>query len=70
VGWIYQYALVDRTGNNDLGQLRALQDWFLRYELKSVPDVAEVASVGGMVRQYQIVLLPDGCAPTAFPTAG
>ena len=59
VGWIYQYALVDRTGNNDLGQLRALQDWFLRYELKSVPDVAEVASVGGMVRQYQIVLLPE-----------
>src|SRR5688572_11002073 len=59
VGWIYQYALVDRTGNNDLGQLRALQDWFLRYELKSIPDVAEVASVGGMVRQYQIVLFPD-----------
>ena len=59
VGWIYQYALVDRTGNNDLGQLRALQDWFLRYELKAVPDVAEVASVGGMVRQYQIVLFPE-----------
>ncbi len=59
VGWIYQYALVDRSGRHDLGQLRALQDWFLRYELKSVPDVAEVASVGGMVRQYQIVLLPD-----------
>jgi len=59
VGWIYQYALVDRTGQHDLGQLRALQDWFLRYEIKSVPDVAEVASVGGMVRQYQIVLLPE-----------
>jgi Cu(I)/Ag(I) efflux system membrane protein CusA/SilA len=59
VGWIYQYALVDRTGGHDLGQLRALQDWFLRYELKSVPDVAEVASVGGMVRQYQIVLFPE-----------
>jgi Cu(I)/Ag(I) efflux system membrane protein CusA/SilA len=59
VGWIYQYALVDRTGQHDLGQLRALQDWFLKYELKSVPNVAEVASVGGMVRQYQIVLFPE-----------
>jgi len=59
VGWIYQYALVDRTGRHDLGQLRAIQDWFLRYELKAVPDVAEVASVGGMVRQYQIVLFPE-----------
>ncbi|HLE67055.1 MAG TPA: efflux RND transporter permease subunit [Burkholderiales bacterium] len=59
VGWIYQYALVDRTGQHDLGQLRALQDWFLKYELKAVPNVAEVASVGGMVRQYQIVLLPE-----------
>jgi Cu(I)/Ag(I) efflux system membrane protein CusA/SilA len=49
VGWIYQYALVDRTGRHDLGQLRALQDWFLRYELKTVPNVAEVATVGGMV---------------------
>ncbi len=57
VGWIYQYALVDRTGKHDLAQLRALQDWFLRYELKSLPDVAEVASVGGMVKQYQV--LPD-----------
>ncbi|MGH9203288.1 MAG: efflux RND transporter permease subunit, partial [Vicinamibacterales bacterium] len=59
VGWIYQYALVDRTGRHDLGELRALQDWFLKYELKSVPNVAEVASVGGMVKQYQIVLFPD-----------
>ncbi|WP_374662243.1 efflux RND transporter permease subunit [Inhella sp.] len=58
VGWIYQYALVDRSGNNDLSQLRALQDWFLKYELKSLPDVAEVASVGGMVKQYQVVLDP------------
>ena len=56
VGWIYEYALVDRAGGMDLSQLRALQDWFLKYELKSVPDVAEVASIGGMVRQYQIVL--------------
>ena len=59
VGWIYEYALVDRTGKNDLGQLRALNDWFLKFELKTVPDVAEVASIGGMVRQYQVVLDPD-----------
>ncbi len=62
VGWIYQYALVDRSGQHDLAQLRALQDWFLRYELTTVADVAEVASVGGMVRQYQIVLDPDRLA--------
>jgi Cu(I)/Ag(I) efflux system membrane protein CusA/SilA len=59
VGWVYEYALVDRTGNHDIGQLRALNDWFLKFELKTVPDVAEVASVGGMVRQYQVVLDPD-----------
>ncbi|MGK2899577.1 MAG: efflux RND transporter permease subunit [Burkholderiaceae bacterium] len=59
VGWIYEYALVDRTGKNDLGQLRALNDWFLKFELKTVPDVAEVASIGGMVKQYQVVLDPD-----------
>ena len=58
VGWIYQYALIDRSGTQDASQLRALQDWFLKYELKTVPDVAEVASIGGMVRQYQIVLDP------------
>ena len=58
VGWIYEYALVDRTGRNDLSQLRSLQDWFLRYELKTVPGVAEVAAIGGMVRQYQVVLDP------------
>ncbi len=58
VGWIYEYALVDRTGRHDLSQLRSLQDWFLRYELKTVPGVAEVASVGGMVKQYQVVLDP------------
>ncbi|MEO5734317.1 MAG: efflux RND transporter permease subunit [Rubrivivax sp.] len=62
VGWIYQYALVDRSGKQDVAQLRALQDWFLRFELKTVPDVAEVASIGGMVRQYQIVLDPDRLA--------
>jgi Cu(I)/Ag(I) efflux system membrane protein CusA/SilA len=59
VGWVYEYALVDRTGRHDLGELRALQDWFLKYELKTVPDVSEVASIGGMVRQYQIVVDPD-----------
>jgi copper/silver efflux system protein len=58
VGWVYEYALVDRSGRMDLSQLRALQDWFLKYELKSVPNVSEVASVGGMVKQYQIVLDP------------
>jgi Cu(I)/Ag(I) efflux system membrane protein CusA/SilA len=58
VGWIYEYALVDRSGRHDLAQLRALQDWFLKFELKTVPDVAEVATVGGMVKQYQIVLDP------------
>ncbi len=59
VGWVYEYALIDRTGKMDLSQLRALQDWFLKYELKAVPNVSEVASVGGMVRQYQILLNPD-----------
>ncbi len=59
VGWVYEYALVDRSGRHDLSQLRALQDWFLKFELKALPNVAEVASVGGMVRQYQIVLDPD-----------
>ena len=62
VGWIYEYALVDRTGRHDLAQLRSLQDWFLRYELKTVPGVAEVATIGGMVRQYQVVLDPVNLA--------
>ena len=59
VGWIYEYALVDRTGKHDLAELRALQDWFLKYELKTLPNVAEVATIGGMVKQYQVVLDPD-----------
>ncbi len=67
VGWIYQYALVDHGGTQDAGQLRALQDWFLKYELKTVPNVAEVASVGGMVRQYQVVLNPDKLATYGIP---
>ncbi|MBR7780330.1 efflux RND transporter permease subunit [Undibacterium rugosum] len=59
VGWVYEYALIDRSGKMDLSQLRALQDWFLKFELKAVPNVSEVASIGGMVRQYQIQLDPD-----------
>jgi copper/silver efflux system protein len=59
VGWVYEYALVDRSGNHDLSQLRSIQDWFLKFELQTVPGVSEVATVGGMVRQYQVVLDPD-----------
>ena len=62
LGWIYEYALVDRTGQHDLGQLRALQDWFLRYQLKTVPDVAEVADLGGMERAWQVVPDPQQLA--------
>jgi Cu(I)/Ag(I) efflux system membrane protein CusA/SilA len=67
VGWIYEYALVDHEGHYDTSQLRALQDWFLKYELKSVPNVAEVASVGGLVRQYQVVLDPDRMRALGIP---
>lgn len=59
VGWVYQYALVDRTGQHDLSELRSLQDWFLKYELQAVPGVSEVATIGGMVKQYQVVIDPD-----------
>src|SRR6476620_1972186 len=58
VGWVYEYALIDRSGKLDMSQLRTLQDWFLKYELKTVANVSEVASVGGMVRQYQLVPEP------------
>ncbi|MFZ9965938.1 MAG: efflux RND transporter permease subunit [Steroidobacteraceae bacterium] len=58
VGWIYQYALVDRSGRHDLAELRSLQDWFLKFELQALPGVAEVATVGGMVRQYQVIVDP------------
>jgi Cu/Ag efflux pump CusA len=69
VGWIYEYALVDRTGQHDLAQLRTLQDWFLKYELQTVSGVAEVATVGGMVKQYQVV--PRiACGPTDCPWHG
>ena len=67
VGWIFEYALVDHSGTRDISQLRALQDWFLKYELKSVPNVAEVASVGGLVRQYQIVLDPNRMRALGVP---
>ncbi|MRX10110.1 CusA/CzcA family heavy metal efflux RND transporter [Pseudoduganella sp. FT25W] len=69
VGWIYEYALVDRSGRHDLSQLRTLQDWFLKYELKTVPNVAEVASIGGMVRQYQVLLDPAKLAAYGIPHA-
>ncbi len=59
VGWIYQYALIDRTGNHDLSELRTLQDWFLKYELQTVDGVSEVATIGGMVKQYQVVIDPN-----------
>lgn len=58
VGWIFQYALIDKTGGHDIAQLRAIQDWFLRFELAPLPDVSEVAAIGGMVNQYQVVLDP------------
>ena len=59
VGWIYQYALVDRSGQHDLAELRSLQDWFIKYELQTLEGVSEVATVGGMVKQYQVVIDPD-----------
>ncbi|MGF1644787.1 MAG: efflux RND transporter permease subunit [Thiotrichales bacterium] len=67
VGWVYQYALVDRTGRHDLSELRALQDWFLRYELQTVEGVAEVATVGGMVKQYQVVADPERLRAFGIP---
>ena len=67
VGWVYQYALLDRSGRHDLSQLRALQDWFLRFELQAVEGVAEVASVGGMVRQYQVVADPNRLRAYGIP---
>ncbi len=67
VGWIYEYALQDRSGRHDLAQLRSIQDWFLKYELQTVPGVAEVATVGGMVRQYQVVVQPDALRAFGLP---
>jgi Cu(I)/Ag(I) efflux system membrane protein CusA/SilA len=62
VGWVYEYALVDRSGRHDLADLRSIQDWYLRYELQTVPGVSEVASVGGFVRQYQVEVDPNALA--------
>ncbi|MCW9015224.1 MAG: efflux RND transporter permease subunit [Gammaproteobacteria bacterium] len=67
VGWVYEYALVDKTGQHDLSQLRSLQDWFLKFELQTVPGVSEVATVGGMVKQYQVVLDPDRLRAYGIP---
>jgi len=69
VGWVYSYALVDPTGRHDLAQLRSLQDWFLKLGLQTVPGVAEVATVGGMVRQYQIVADPEKLRAYGIPLA-
>ena len=59
VGWIYLYSLVDRSGKHDISQLRSIQDWFLKFELQTVPGVSEVATIGGMVKQYQVIVEPD-----------
>lgn len=67
VGWVYEYALKDPTGKADLSQLRSLQDWFLKYELQTVPGVSEVATLGGMVKQYQVVLNPDRLRAYSIP---
>ncbi len=67
VGWVYEYALVDRSGGHDLAQLRSIQDWYLRYPLQTVPGVAEVASIGGYVKQYQVEVDPDALAAFGIP---
>jgi Cu(I)/Ag(I) efflux system membrane protein CusA/SilA len=69
VGWIYEYALVDRSGGSDLAQLRSIQDWYLRYQLQTVPGVSEVASVGGYVKQYQVEVDPNALAAYGIPLA-
>ncbi|MDP5052279.1 MAG: efflux RND transporter permease subunit, partial [Congregibacter sp.] len=69
VGWVYIYALTDRTGQHDISQLRSLQDWFLKYELQGIPGVSEVASIGGMVKQYQVSVNPDRLRAFNIPLA-
>ncbi len=69
VGWVYEYALVDRSGKHDLSQLRSVQDWFLKYELQTVDGVSEVATIGGMVKQYQVVLDPNKLRAYKLPIA-
>ncbi len=67
VGWVYLYALVDRTGQHDLSQLRSIQDWFLKFELQTVPGVSEVATIGGMVKQYQVTVDPQKLKAFGIP---
>ena len=67
LGWVYEYALIDRTGKHDLAELRSLQDWFLKFELKTIPGVAEVATLGGMVRQYQVQVDPNKLRSYGIP---
>jgi len=67
VGWIYEYALVDKSGNNDLSQLRSIQDWYLRYPLQTVPGVSEVASIGGHIKQYQVEVDPNALLAYNIP---
>jgi Cu(I)/Ag(I) efflux system membrane protein CusA/SilA len=69
VGWVYQYVVEDPTGKHDLAQLRSIQDWYLRYQLQTVPGVAEVASIGGFVKQYQVVVDPNKLAAYNLPLA-
>src|SRR5690554_7280198 len=69
VGWVYLYALVDKTGQHDISQLRSLQDWFLKYELQAVPGVSEVAAIGGMVKQYQVRVNPEKLRAFNIPLA-
>ncbi|HAD89491.1 MAG TPA: CusA/CzcA family heavy metal efflux RND transporter [Alteromonas macleodii] len=67
VGWVYLYALVDRTGQHDISQLRSLQDWFLKFELQTVPGVSEVSALGGMVKQYQVKVDPEKLRAYGIP---
>jgi Cu(I)/Ag(I) efflux system membrane protein CusA/SilA len=69
VGWVYLYALIDKTGKHDISQLRSIQDWFLKYELQTVPGVSEVATIGGMVKQYQVRVNPEKLRAFGIPLA-
>jgi Cu(I)/Ag(I) efflux system membrane protein CusA/SilA len=69
VGWVYAYALVDKTGQQDISQLTSLQNWFLKYELQTVPGVSEVATLGGMVKQYQVNVDPNKLRAFGMPIA-
>ena len=67
VGWVYMYSLIDKTGKHDISQLRSIQDWFLKYELQTVPGVSEVAAIGGMVKQYQVTVNPEKLRAYGIP---